>query len=191
MTYICKPVSQSCAIAKCNKFWVVVIFRIKWISQSVKTNKCAVVSYHVSRFPNLVDLWLITTKKPMILCACSTSFSSEQSMKHRWHRERMQKHIAYSVVKITRMHDYQTWQTHFGETQEVCKGLWAFFCLTAFSGCWLAEQENCDHMTIKVHSFGNENTQNENSGLLGILSTKRMSNPKTVSFVGRVGLRTN
>ena len=33
--------------------------------------------------------------------------------------------------------------------------------------------------------------QNEKSGLLGILSSKRMSNPKTVSFVERVGLGTN
>ena len=39
--------------------------------------------------------------------------------------------------------------------------------------------------------FQNENARNENNGLLGILSSKRMSNPKTVSFVGRVGLETN
>ena len=43
--------------------------------------------------------------------------------------------------------------------------------------------------TITV--FQNENAWNENSGLLGILSVERMSNPKTVSFVGRVGLGTN
>ena len=37
----------------------------------------------------------------------------------------------------------------------------------------------------------NENARNENNGLLGILSTKRMRNPKTVSFVGRLGMGNN
>ena len=44
---------------------------------------------------------------------------------------------------------------------------------------------------ILLGLFQNENARNENSGLLGILSSKRMSNPKTVSFVGRVGLGNN
>ena len=39
--------------------------------------------------------------------------------------------------------------------------------------------------------FHNENARNENSGLLEILSAKRMSNPKMVLFVGRVGPETN
>ena len=35
--------------------------------------------HHVIGFSDLVDLWVIKIKKPMILCARSTSRSSEQS----------------------------------------------------------------------------------------------------------------
>ena len=38
-----------------------------------------------------VHLWVIETKKPMILCARSTSRSREQSKKHRWSSENMWK----------------------------------------------------------------------------------------------------
>ena len=56
---------------------------------------------------------------------------------------------------------------------------WQHFSCGFYLGCILLEL------------FQNENARNENNGLLGILSSKRMSNPKTVSFVGRVGLETN
>ena len=38
---------------------------------------------HVTGFSDLVDLWVIKSKKPMILCARSTSRSREQSTKGR------------------------------------------------------------------------------------------------------------
>ena len=42
------------------------------------------------------------------------------------------------ISQNNKVYDYQTWQTHFLEVHEVCKGLWAW--------CWLAVQENFDHM---------------------------------------------
>ena len=93
------------------------------------------VSLPVSSIPRdwicLVDLWVIKIKKPMILCAHSTSRSSEQSMK--WKR------FFKILVKITRLYDYQTRQTHFGEIHEVRKGMWvSWLC---FSGAdWLDRQ---------------------------------------------------
>ena len=44
---------------------------------------------HVIGFSDLVDLWVIKIKKPMILCAHSTSRPSEQSTKRRSRSENM------------------------------------------------------------------------------------------------------
>ena len=40
-------------------------------------------NFHVTDFSDLVDLWVIKIKKPMILCARSTPRSREQSTKRR------------------------------------------------------------------------------------------------------------
>ena len=68
-------------------------------------------------FSDLVDLWVVKIKKSMILCARSTWRSSEQakrienaSAKRIMQREREK--FVYSLVKITRLTDYQTWRTH-------------------------------------------------------------------------------
>ena len=63
----------------------------------------------------------------MILCARSTSRSREQSTKRRLRSERTCKRLTYSIVKITRLYDYQRWQTHlFWEMHEVRKAIgWA------------------------------------------------------------------
>ena len=48
----------------------------------------------------------------------------------------------YSIVKITRLYNYQTWQTHFWRNSwcEVRKGLWSF-SLLCFSGAdWLSRE---------------------------------------------------
>ena len=47
---------------------------------------------------------------------------------------------------MTRLYDYQTWHRHiFGENDEVCKGLWAFFldCALRMLIGWKA---NSNHM---------------------------------------------
>ena len=54
----------------------------------------------------------------MIFCARSTLRSREARTCERF---------VYSVVKITRLYDYQTWRTlFFWEIHEVRKGIWAF-----------------------------------------------------------------
>ena len=58
---------------------------------ALETNKRRANPYHVIGFYDLVDLWVIKIKKPMILCALSTSRSREQSAKLRPHRESMRK----------------------------------------------------------------------------------------------------
>ena len=87
-------------------------------------------SYHVIGVSDLVDLWVIKIKKAMILCARSTSRSSEQSTKHRSHSKNMRK--VYYIVKITRCSDYQTWQTHFLRNSEVAQRYVVFFLDWAF-----------------------------------------------------------
>ena len=108
--------------------------------------------YHVIGFSDLVDLWVITIKKPMILCVRS-----------RWRQERDQvtsvqnaeqaartyESFVYSIVTITRLYDYQTWQTHFGGILRGAQRYMGFF-----SGlCWLAEPAKSDHMAGTAHVF--------------------------------------
>ena len=50
-----------------------------------------------------VDLWVIKIKRPMILCARSTSRSREQSTKNADHTARTCERFVYSTVKITRL----------------------------------------------------------------------------------------
>ena len=59
------------------------------------------------QFSDLVDLWVIMIKKPMILCARSVSTSGEH--------------------KITRLYDFQTWQTHFGGNSRGAQRYVGFF----------------------------------------------------------------
>ena len=84
----------------------------------------------------------------MILCARSTSRSSEQSTKHR--SRSLCENVIHSIGEITpRLYDYQTWPTHFlGNSRDahVVRGL--FFFIVLF-GCWLAEQRNSGHMEVK------------------------------------------
>ena len=50
--------------------------------------------------------------------------------------------FVYSIVKITRLHDYQTWPTHnCFRNSRVRKGFWAFSFLMFFSDAdWLSRQ---------------------------------------------------
>ena len=83
---------------------------------------------HVIEISDLVDLWVIKIKKSMILCALSTSRSSNRA-RNAHEAARTYESFVYSTVKITRLYDYKTWPTHLFEkfTGEVRKGMWAFF----------------------------------------------------------------
>ena len=100
---------------------------------SLQSLLCQVISRKkpCDRFFDLVDLWV------MILCARSTSRSREQSTKRRSRSENMRN---VCLVKITRLYDYQTWQTHFGEIHEVRKGLWGFSWSCFSDADWLGWQ---------------------------------------------------
>ena len=71
-------------------------------------------SFHVIGFSDRVGLWVIKIKKLMILCARSASRSREQWQRNADHAARLCQQFVYSVVKITRLYDYQTWKVHFG-----------------------------------------------------------------------------
>ena len=91
-------------------------------------------SFHVTRFSDLVELWVIKIKMPMILCARSTLRSCELSTKRRSRGENTRKVcLFYSRIKHSR---------HiFKETVEVRTGLWVFCSLLCFSGAdWLGRQ---------------------------------------------------
>ena len=66
-------------------------------SRSLSSHKiCGDVTSHVIGCSDFVDLWVIKIKKPMILCARSTSISREQSTKH---GARTCEKFVYSIVK--------------------------------------------------------------------------------------------
>ena len=74
-------------------------------------NKTSVNTFHVIRFSDLTDLWVIKIKKSMILCARSMSTSSEQISQ----REHAKRFFFNSISKVTRLYDYQTWPTFLGK----------------------------------------------------------------------------
>ena len=81
----------------------------------------------------------------MILCALSTSRSSEQSTKHRSLSENMWKVCLFNshnnkIARLSNMED--TFVEKFTWCTKVC----GLFFLTAIFRCWLAEQANCDDM---------------------------------------------
>ena len=79
-------------------------------------------------------------KKPMILCARSTSRSREQSTKHRSRSENMWRFI-YSTVKITWLHDYQTCQIHLMRNSRGAQRFVGFFSGFCFSNAdWLGRE---------------------------------------------------
>ena len=106
-------------------------------------------TYHVVGFYDLVDLWVIKIKKPIILCT-RTSKSSEQSMKLRSLSENSWK-LCYFIVKVIRLCDYQTWQTHFCRNSRGAQRFVGIFCSwLCFRECWLLSRQTRSHgMEVK------------------------------------------
>ena len=80
-----------------------VVFYFSWSSFCRRAH---LVFNHVILFPDLIDLWVIYIKKPMILCGHSTSWSREQSTKRREHAVRTCERFVYLIVNRTRFYDY-------------------------------------------------------------------------------------
>ena len=73
-------------------------------SRNVKSSvSSTILEKHFKCGSDLIDLWVIKIKKPMILCVRSTSSTKRRSCER----------FDHSITKITRLYDYQTWQTHF------------------------------------------------------------------------------
>ena len=69
-----------------------------------------------------------------------------------WTEQETQREYAerfvHSVVKITRLYDYQTWQTFF-EKLTRCAKVCGLFILIVLFWCWLAGQTNYDTKDMK------------------------------------------
>ena len=93
-------------------------------------------------------------KKPMILCACRTSRSREQSTKRRSRSENMCK-----VCSFYSQNNKIEWLSNISDTfSETCtrsrcvKVCGLYFLLVLF-GCWLARQPNSDHVAWMEHGL--------------------------------------
>ena len=94
---------------------------------------------HMMGVSDLVGLWVIKIKKPMILCARRTPRSSEQSTKRRSSSKNMWK-VFHSVVKITRLYDYQTGRHIFVRNSR--GALVGFFFSSFFFSClWFSDSD--------------------------------------------------
>ena len=100
---------------------------------------------HVIGSSELVDLWEIRIKKPMILCARSTSRSSEQRAKRRSRSENMRK-----VCLFYNQNSKILWLSNMAGTLfekfTRCVRISGLFFLIVLYGCWLAGQANSDHV---------------------------------------------
>ena len=81
---------------------------------------CYIEKNHLIGFSDLVDLWVIKIKKPMILCACSTSRSREQSTKYADHTARTCLFYSHNnkIVWLSNMED--TFLEKFTSCAKVC-----------------------------------------------------------------------
>ena len=121
---------------------------VVWTSKIPHTPVCGYMHIkwiHVIRFFDLV-LWVLKIKKPMILCACTISTSSEQSTKCRSRSENLQKVCSKSLFKIT-----SVWlsnrRAHFGGNSWGAQVYGLFFLIVLFE-CWLAGQTTSDHIDV-------------------------------------------
>ena len=94
---------------------------------------------HVIGFSDLVDLWVITIKKPRILCVRITWRSGGDKVTRVQTADqtaRTYECFVYSVVAITRLHVFVVVVVFFflggGGICEVRKGMWDFFLDCAF-----------------------------------------------------------
>ena len=91
---------------------------------------------------SIVDLWVMKIKKPMILCVRSMSVDHVNRAQNADHAARTCERFVYSRVKMTRLYDYQTWQTHFGGNSRCAQRFVGFYFLVVLFGCWLAGRAN-------------------------------------------------
>ena len=102
-------------------------------------------------FSDLVDQWVIKIK-------CLQSFA-RVVLEEKMNKARNTDHVArtyemfiYSIVKITRLNDYQTRQTHLLRNSRGAQRYVGFFLNVLFDR-WLAGQTNSDHMEYMRQSW--------------------------------------
>ena len=100
---------------------------------------------HVTGFSDLVDMWVIQKKKPMILCARSTKIYPLQ-VNRAWNADlaarTCEKFFWHSIARLwlSNMAD-RFWGNSRGAQRYV-----GFFSLIVLFGCWLAGQTSSGHV---------------------------------------------
>ena len=99
------------------------------------------VDFHMIGFSDLIDLWVIKIKKPMILCARTTLRSREQSTKCRSPSENM-----WKVCLFYSQNNKIVWLSNMADSW--CAKVCGLFYLIVLCGCWLAGQTKSDHVVV-------------------------------------------
>ena len=112
------------------------------------TSGCAVGQSSMwSEFSDLVDLWVMKTKKSIWSFARVVHRDQVIRARHVDHTARTCDMFVYSIVKITRLHGQHT------NVLEIhgCAKVFGLFFLDVLFGRWLAGQTNSDHMDCWVN----------------------------------------
>ena len=103
-------------------------------------------------FSDLDDLWVIKIKKPMILCAHSTSRSSEQSTKRRSRSGSMRKVCLFSSQSVWLSNMEDTFLERFTRCAKVC-GLSFLDCAFLWSRGLYQHKEFTRPVSIRAKLF--------------------------------------
>ena len=109
--------------------------------------------FHVIGFSDIVDLWEIKIKKSPWSFAHVVRRDHVNRARNANHAARTYERFVYCRVKITRLHDYQTWQTHFWRNSRGAQGFVGFLLWLCFSDAdWLGKESEllCNHLEIPL-----------------------------------------
>ena len=105
--------------------------------------------HHVIGFSGLVDLWVIKIKS-LWSFARVVRRDHVNRARNADHTARACEMFVYSIVKITRLYDYQTWQTLFEKFTRCAKVCGLYFSSFCFSGAdWLGRQSPITWQTAR------------------------------------------
>ena len=104
---------------------------------------------HVIGFYDPVDLWVIKIKYLWSFARVVRPDHVNRARKVDYAARTCERFV-HCITKITRLYDYQTWQTYF-EKFTRCAKVCGLFSLTVPFGCWLAQQANPDHVNFSIN----------------------------------------
>ena len=133
-----------------NNHFALLIIGMNVLTQIAQANSLWISNFNTERCIKAVNITWSDIPTSLFLWSFARVVRRDQEMQitQREHA----KGFVCSIVKITRLYDYQTCiaEIFLRFFFEVRKGIRAFFYLIVLLGCWLALQTNSDHMAGNI-----------------------------------------